>query len=367
MGIALAGVSILYVFLLVYYRRGWVKLPKAAIGYTTGVTLLIPARNEASNLPDLLQDIEQQQFEGQIEVVVLDDHSTDNTPAIAISKGARVIRLADYPPPSHMAFKKLAITLGVEAASHPWVVTLDADNRIGRWWINALLSGATSDTKMIAGPVLMQQQNGLLGAFQQWDMLGMQLFTGGGIANGHPVLVNGASLAFSKAAFEEVRGFAGATDKASGDDIFLMQKIRQRFGSAAIRYAADHDAVVLTRPMSTWMDLWQQRIRWASKTSRMLRPATLLLMGGAFLFHLCLLVAGVLSLFHLSWLGVFFVVFLLKHLAERWALQPLVRHWRLHMPWQWMPMSQLLYVPYVVVVGFLGNFISYRWKGRKTT
>ncbi len=354
-----------YSGLLLYYSHAWRKLTPGPGAATPHVTVLIPARNEADHLPDLLHDLFHQSYPGHVDIIVLDDHSTDNTPALAVEQGVQVIRLADHPAPRHTAFKKHALTLGVRASTAPWVVAVDADSRLGPEWLTALMQQVARGVHLIAGPVVMEPGKGLLRAFQQWDMLGMQLFTGGGIASRHPMLVNGANLAFTREAFEKVDGFAGTTDKASGDDIFLLHKIKAHFGATAIRYAAEKEAIVTTRPVQTWHALWHQRIRWASKTTRMTDGATFLLMGTAFLFHLAALTAWVWGFVEWRvWIG-FGVAMVGKYLVERWALSPIISRWQMAMPWHWLPVSQLIYLPYVVLVGFLGNFISYRWKGRK--
>lgn len=354
-----------YSGLLLYYSHAWRKLTSRPAAVTPGVTVLIPARNEAVHLPALLHDLSHQSYPGHVDIIVLDDHSTDNTSALAVAQGVKVIRLADHPAPVHVAFKKHALTLGVRAATSPWVVAVDADSRLGPDWLTTLMRQVADEVHLIAGPVVMEPGRGLLCAFQQWDMLGMQLFTGGGVASGHPMLVNGANLAFTCEAFDQVDGFAGTTDKASGDDIFLLHKIKAHFGTTAIRYAAEKEAIVTTRPVPTWHALWHQRIRWASKTTRMTDGPTFLLMGTAFLFHLAALTAVVWGFveWH-AWIG-FGIAIVGKYVVERWSLSPIISRWQLAMPWYWLPVSQLIYLPYVVLVGFLGNFISYRWKGRK--
>lgn len=359
---------ILYMGLQLYYRYHWRRLSiPANLSAYPNVTLLIPARNEVTHLPALLNDLAQQQYAGEVEVIVLDDHSTDGTDALVKAAQVRFIRLSDFPKPPHQAYKKYALTLGVQAATHDWIVTVDADSRVEKYWLQALMNNASDEVRLVAGPVVMSSKKGLLNAFQQWDMLGMQLFTGGGIHAGHPIMANGANLAFTKKAFEAVQGYEGVMHKSSGDDVFLLQKIKQRFGSHSIRYASDQKALVSTQPASSWSALWQQRIRWASKTTQMSQKATVVLMGTAFIFHTLLLGTFIGSLFNPSWIIYAISVLLLKQVTEFWSLYPLVHRWQLKMPIGWMPVSQLLYLPYVVGVGFLGNFISYQWKGRKTT
>lgn len=354
-----------YVMLLLYYASQWHRQMAQPAWGSPAVSIIIPARNEADMLPYLLADIQAQEYEGAIEVIVVDDHSTDETAAIAAQFGAKVLPLAQYPPPPDGAFKKHAITTGIAASNHPWIVTTDADSRVGRLWLAHLMAGITPGVQLIVGPVVMAQGNGLLGAFQQWDMLGMQLFTGGAIQAAKPFMANGANLAFSRAAFDVVQGYKGTTHKASGDDVFLLQKIDRQYGAASIRYAKQQAALVTTQPVTRWSALWQQRLRWASKTAHMRRPAVVLLMGTAWLFHSVLAVLFLGTLIYPCWGLLFVMAFFIKALTEALLLRQLAKRWSLALPWRWLVVSQLVYITYVVLVGILGNFIPYRWKGRK--
>lgn len=80
------------------------------------LTIAIIARDEADRIEGAITGVE------AAEVLVLDSGSTDGTPEVARSLGARVIE-TDWP--GHVAQKNRAL----EAATQPWVLCLDADER----------------------------------------------------------------------------------------------------------------------------------------------------------------------------------------------------------------------------------------------
>jgi 4,4'-diaponeurosporenoate glycosyltransferase len=88
------------------------------------VSLIVPARNEAENLPPLLSSIAALQPRPR-EVIVVDDHSTDDTAAIATSFGVRLVK----PPrlPSGWIGKPWACAAGAEEASASLLLFTDAD------------------------------------------------------------------------------------------------------------------------------------------------------------------------------------------------------------------------------------------------
>lgn len=86
------------------------------------VSVCIPVRNEEKNLPECLASL-QQAFD---EVVVVDSASTDETVSIAQAAGATVLTFewnGQFP-------KKRNWTLNTHSFRHPWVLFLDADERL---------------------------------------------------------------------------------------------------------------------------------------------------------------------------------------------------------------------------------------------
>ena len=89
------------------------------------VSVVIPARNESARLAECLAPL--REAPGVVEVIVVDDESTDDTAAIAAAHGAQVVRGA--PLPAGWVGKIWALRQGIEAAQGDVIVTLDADAR----------------------------------------------------------------------------------------------------------------------------------------------------------------------------------------------------------------------------------------------
>ncbi len=89
------------------------------------LSIIIPARNEADNLKRLLPSLQALEYPGDMEIIVVDDQSTDATGAIAKGLGARVIRINALPEGWHG--KPHASHVGAGAAQGDWLLFTDAD------------------------------------------------------------------------------------------------------------------------------------------------------------------------------------------------------------------------------------------------
>lgn len=99
------------------------------------VAVVIPARNEAHNLPGLLADLRRT---APAQCVVVDDGSTDDTARIAAAAGATVIGAGERPPGWNP--KSWAVQTGIDTVTQPVVVLLDADVRLAPGALEAVVA-----------------------------------------------------------------------------------------------------------------------------------------------------------------------------------------------------------------------------------
>ena len=79
----------------------------------------------------------------------------------------------------------------------------------------------------------------------------LQGITAASVTQDFHTMCNGANLAYRKRSFENVNGFEGIDHVATGDDMLLMHKIRQR-EPGSLHYLKSKHAIVTTPPMPTW-------------------------------------------------------------------------------------------------------------------
>lgn len=302
------------------------------------------------------------------EVLVADDHSTDGTAALVLAAARTApfaLRLLRLPP--GLTGKKAALAAAEAQARAPWVVGTDADCRPGPSWLAAYaaLLARQPALHFISGPVRLTPGGAWFDGLLGLEFAGLVGVGAGCIARGRPTMCNGANLAYRRATFHEVGGYADNQGLASGDDEFLLHKIHARY-PAGVRFLLQAEAVVDTPAPATLRALLRQRVRWASKFPHY-RPAAprqlaLLVVGTNVSLTLALLAA--MSRPSLgAWAA---AAWALKLGADAWLLWPLLgllqrRRWL-----AWLLPLQVLYAPYAVAVGLAGQRRQgYRWKGRQ--
>jgi len=338
-------------------------------GHLIQFSVLIAARNEAENLPDLLADLRAQTLPPDcFEVLVADDQSTDGTAALVAAAAqhcAFALRLV--PLPAGQTGKKAGLAAAQAQARAPWLVCTDADCRLGPGWLTAyaVLIARHPATQFISGPVLLTGPDTLLQYLMGLEFAGLVGVGAACIGRERPTMCNGANLAYRREAFAAVGGFLDNAHIASGDDEFLLHKIHARYGPGSVRFLADEAAIVRTAAPPTLAALLRQRVRWASKWKHYRSPAprqlALLVLGAN-----VSLAAGLIGA--IAWPALWPWVasaWALKLGADAWFLMPVLRFFgRRKWLWALLPL-QLLYAPYGLAVGLAGWRGGYQWKGRR--
>jgi cellulose synthase/poly-beta-1,6-N-acetylglucosamine synthase-like glycosyltransferase len=365
---------LLYAAVLFYYYQGWNALPAQDeippdFQPLTRITVLIPARNEASNIRACLDSYLKQSYPAALrECIVIDDHSDDDTAAIVqeyINQGIQLIRLADSTAGLTLnSYKKKAIETGINAASGVLLLTTDADCILPPDWIlEQVYYQQITGACFITGPVKISAGHSFLNRFQALDFISLQGITGASAFKGLHAMSNGANLAYLKSAFLEVNGFEGIDQLASGDDMLLQQKISMRFPGQT-GYLKSKKAIVETAAMPDLKSFLQQRIRWASKAGSYQESSLRFILLLVYLLNLLLLCLLISAIFIPAIGWIVLPAILLKILIE-WPFMFLVGQFfgysRLVLSF---PLFQLFHIIYTVAAGTFGQVGSYRWKGR---
>ena len=366
--------TLAYMVLMLLYSTGWSKQPFFVVpkGFqpVTKISIIIPARNEANNINACIDSILAQEYPGHLfEIIVIDDHSTDSTFDIVNSyadRNVRCIKLSDHLQKDELinAYKKKALSIGIAQSKGELIITTDADCIVPVNWLQHMAALYERDKPvMIVAPVDFICNNTIVEKFQSIDFMSMQGITAAAQALGLGNMSNGANLAFSKQAFNDVDGYNGIDHLASGDDYLLMMKLQRRY-PGGIAYLKSKHAIVRTKPQPNWKGFFQQRIRWASKSGKYNDVALTLILLLVYLFNFSFLVLSVAGIFKPFLLGIAALMLICKIAAELYYLAPVAAYFNKRRQLYIFPLLQPLHIAYIIIAGFLGFAGTYTWKGR---
>ena len=359
-------VLLLYITSLLYVIYGFIQLKKKSVDNSNNaeqkISIVIAARNESKNIAACLTSLIHQNYDkNNFEIIVVDDHSTDDTLAIVeeIIKGTSlsvtIHQLTDQ------VSKKGALKKGIKHAQYPIIATTDADCVLPENWLTIIANNLKEQTAMILGPVTFLDEKGFLGAFQFLDMCAIQGMTFGLAYYQKPILNNGANLSYLRAIYHQVGGYDDY-ETPSGDDIFLLEKFKLQ--EQQVVGVLNQEFIVETESKKSWNEFFHQRMRWASKTNYykdrflllfssliFIQNSIIVFIYGGMLFVEEMRVIGIILIMS-KWLIDFILLFLLSSFFNR-------RKRLLY----FIPV-QIFHPIYIVLIGLFSRFCKFKWKDR---
>ncbi len=229
-GIFLLTFLVQLYFYLRYFRKAYFKkssIYDKPVNKVEPVSIIICARNEASNLEKNLPVVLEQDYP-DFEVIVINDRSEDETSDILKQLSAKYPRLVISEVRKDPMFthgKKLALTLGIKASKNEWLLLTDADCKpASKNWLSLMQRNFTKDKDIVLGYGGYIREKGLLNRIIRYEtaFTAMQYFSLA--AAGKPYMGVGRNLAYRKSVFFRNKGFASHSNLYSGDDDLFVNE-----------------------------------------------------------------------------------------------------------------------------------------------
>ncbi len=376
---------ILYTTLIIYYRFAFSSIKQfnnsiiKQFNNKTNLSIIIPARNEEANIEHCIQSILQSNYPAHLfEIIVVDDHSEDNTANIVKKyevQNVKLISLKDFVTDKINSYKKKAIEVAIAQASGTLIITTDADCIVPPTWLQTIANFyEEKKPAFIAAPVTINCSWNFIQIFQSLDFMTLQGITAAVAHKKQMTMCNGANMSYERAAFYEVGGFAGIDNIASGDDMLLMHKIYKQYPERVL-FLKSKEAIVKTAPVNTIKQFFNQRIRWASKADKYDDKRILPVLVLVYFFNVVMLLLPIVAIFNnaqysmfnvqCSMLGLWLWMLLLKIAVELFFLFPVASFFgKINMLW-FFPFLQPFHICYTIIAGWLGKFGKYTWKERE--
>ncbi len=252
--IAFFSLFVVNVFILLYlrHRNDYLKTPPKT-GWEPFVSIVIPAYNEGEYLSETLKSILDVDYpQNKLEIIVVDDGSTDNTYEIAKKFEGGAVKVFK----KENAGKGSALNLGVQKAKGELIATMDADSYLTKSTIRELLPFFQDPKVMAVTPAVKIKQSGSwLKELQRVEYL-MILFSRKLLSfiDSVPVTPGPFSI-FRTKVFDEV----GLFDE---HNLVEDQEIALRIQAHNYKIRSSMTADVYTEPPDNMRDLLRQRVRW---------------------------------------------------------------------------------------------------------
>lgn len=226
-----------------------------------GISVVIAAKDEAENLPGLLEALIKQDFGGEYEIVLVLDRCKDDSLLISAHYAEIkpiILRIEIEETPEGWTGKKWALEKGIKAAKFDRIALTDADCIPDPGWLSGIAAAMDQGNELVLGLGMYARKGGLLNAFVRFEthLTAMQYI---GFARlGMPYMGVGRNMAYTRSFFNRADGFSAIAHRLSGDDDLLVNRYAKAGTTATMTAAGTRTTSIAP---SNWGAWWRQKIR----------------------------------------------------------------------------------------------------------
>ena len=321
------------------------------------ISLLIPFKNEAHNLNNILSDILKIDYpKDKLQVIFINDNSDDDGEKIISNSNIENIKLVNLEDEQG---KKQALKKGLEFAHGEIIIHTDADVRLNKNWIWTYVNNFKNDNVLVFGSVIFANEKSVFEKLQTIELLSLTgIAASTGLIN-KPILMSGANFAYKA---ELKQDFVESINNiASGDDMFFLERIKKLYPKR-IMYAKHPDNIVRTRAEQSLKSFFNQRVRWAGKTKNMSDNDVLIAGVLSFLANLIVVGLFIASMFNTHFLRPAILFVGIKFLFEFVTLLIYAKYFNKLSYLMLFPILFVLYPFYITIVSVSSLFLNPKWK-----
>lgn len=296
--------------------QGLTRLQSGNDGKLLKASIIVAMKNEMPCARRCLEALIRQNYSADwLEIIVVDDGSTDETPEILAEYASKHPSVKVIRNELNHGGKKAALHLGIQHSQGEILLFTDADCAPQPSWVSAMIRKFQPDTGIVVGfsPVI-DPSNSVLGKVLQLDSLASGIIAAGAIGNSSAITCTGRNLAYRRAVYEQVNGFQKILHSLSGDDDLFLQLVHKET-DWKIQFATAPEAIVPSFQSKSLIELFHQKRRHLSAG----KYYGFGLQVGYFLFHaanLLLFVYLVISFFFKTSVMVVALIFFIKLIMD---------------------------------------------------
>lgn len=261
--IFLVSVSLYFIQSFIFLAgagKKYLKIPYERLPF---ISVIVAARNEEKNIERCLDSLDNLIYpEEKIEIIVVDDNSTDHTNAIIeeFIKGRRKFKcITTKKMIGNLKGKTNALANALEISSGEVILTTDADCAVSPTWAQSLASYYETDVAMVCG-YTTQEANDNFAGMQMLDFIYLLTVAAGSMNLNFPLSCIGNNMSYRKSVYDEVGGYENIPFSVTED--FNMLKAIFRLGKYKVIYPFETGGLVTSIPCEDYKSLYWQKKRW---------------------------------------------------------------------------------------------------------
>lgn len=332
---------------------------------STKVSVIVPVRNESDNIYSLMNSLLKQNYPKELmEFIIVDDFSTDSTPEILNQFKFEFLHILKSNNPQNILHKKMAIESGILKSSGDLIITTDADcTHHPEWVLNFVYAYENHQPSILFGPVQFLDNGMFLTSLQIFELSSLMLVTNASIQSNCAFMGNASNMAYPKNVFIETGGYKNDQIN-SGDDVSLLNKISKRYKKANVFFINHPHSLVLTKPVLSFNDLIQQRVRWASKSIKSPVFISTLIASIIAMYYMILCMFLIFGIFNFIYFILFLCMFLHKLLFDYIIIMTFKKTRNFKLNFIHFVFGEIFYYAYYLLVLVKSVPGKYKWKGR---
>jgi len=284
--------SIYFISIFIVIIGASKSFPKLAEEELPSISIIVAARNEEENILECIKSLDSLEYpENRIEIILVDDNSTDATGKIIdeyIEKKPKFQKILSTEPRGDLKGKTLAITNAIEFTKNEIILTTDADCIVSTKWAKTIASYYIDENVAIVNGMTNQFEVNNFAGMQSVDFICLLSAASGTINIGKPMSCIGNNMSYRKSVYNEVGGYENL--KFSVTEDFRLLIAVNNLKKYKIIYPIDKDSLVTSKACKTWKDLYHQKKRW-SVGGLDSEPSGALIISIAFLTNLMMILS----------------------------------------------------------------------------
>ena len=359
----------IYILSLVYFFFGSFKKSnnnsKKIKKFSAGVSVILCVRNGEDSIFNILDDLQKQIYDNDLEFIIVDDNSTDETKSIIdkfIEQNNNFKYVSSKKGNQLLKHKKRALDAGITAAQYEILLFTDVDCRVNNKWVESMASNFINQDYVI-GYSSVRNNSLLVSKFQKLDFLMLMISAYSSCNKGNPLACSGQNQAYRKSLFNMVGGFNKISKLLQGDDSIFLN-ICKKYKEINIGFSQLPNSFVSSKSFNSWSDFFIQRIRWAGDANIMWKYNKLfyIIIISTFISNLSCMIFPILKNINYNLIICLIILkFIFEFLLYNRAIKIFHENFNLFEFIFWF----IIQIPYVVLMGVCSFFQSnIKWKGR---